>query len=164
MIAFCLHRQRWRNMDPATHAEQLRVIMLILTTIAAAGSWAGRHDLLHTDDAGDTWTRQTSGTTATLYHVDFRNEKRGLAVGAKGTILRTADGGLTWSPVTNNLASTLWSVEFVNEEEGWAVGRGGIILRTGDGGLTWVKQESSVTQNLYALQFQKKIGWRRRRR
>jgi photosystem II stability/assembly factor-like uncharacterized protein len=91
--------------------------------------------------------------------VDFRNDKKGLAVGAKGTILRTSDGGVTWTPVTNSVSSTLWSVEFVNEDEGWAVGRAGTIVKTGDGGLTWLKQDSSVNQNLYALQFQKKNGW-----
>ena len=70
--------------------------------------------ILFTGDGGDTWSRQDSGTTVTLYHVDFRNDKKGLAVGAKGTLLRTFDGGANWMTVSTTVPATLLSVEFVN--------------------------------------------------
>ena len=116
--------------------------------------------ILHTDDGGETWTLQTSGTTAALYHVDFRGE-RGWVVGERGTILRTMDGGVTWRAVRSPTKATLLSVQFVSDDEGWAVGRGGVILRSDTGGDNWVQQESRTRQNLYALFFDKskKNGW-----
>jgi len=88
--------------------------------------------------------RQNSGTKSTLYHIDFRDDKKGWAVGERGTVLRTTDGGETWSPVIVSTKVTLLSVQFLNDDDGWAIGRGGTILRTEDQGRTWLQQESST--------------------
>ncbi|MGI8654166.1 MAG: WD40/YVTN/BNR-like repeat-containing protein [Pyrinomonadaceae bacterium] len=80
--------------------------------------------ILHTVDGGATWTQQRSNTTATLYHVDFRNNRVGWAVGERGTVLRTTDGGDTWFPVTLPVRATLLGVQFTSDDDGWIVGRG----------------------------------------
>jgi len=50
--------------------------------------------ILHSTDAGITWTDQTSGTSANLNDVSFASDAlRGIAVGDSGTILWTANGG-----------------------------------------------------------------------
>jgi photosystem II stability/assembly factor-like uncharacterized protein len=100
-----------------------------------------------------------SNTAATIYHLDFRGEKRGIAVGERGTILRTIDGGNTWTPVAIKTRATLLSVQFIDDNSGWAIGRSGTILRTDDAGATWVEQESGTKQNLYGLYFVKKAGF-----
>ena len=110
-------------------------------------------------DFGETWSEQLSNTKATLYHVDFRNEREGWTVGERGTILRTIDGGLTWILVETTARGTLLSVAFPDGNNGWIVGRSGVILRSGDGGRTWIQQESKTKQNLYALFIDKKMGW-----
>ena len=115
--------------------------------------------LLYTDDAGETWQRQRAPSRLELIHIDFRNDKRGLAVGERGTILRTTDSGATWTPVVVSARSTLLNVQYVNEDRCWAVGRSGTILRSDDGGLTWIEQASGTKQNLYSLYLVKKIGW-----
>jgi len=57
-----------------------------------AVGWGGR--ILHSTDAGITWTDQTSGTSANLNDVAFATDAlRGISVGDGGTILSTANGG-----------------------------------------------------------------------
>ncbi len=135
-----------------------RVIDSILVFTDDGGdTW--QRTILFTRDGGQNWTRQNSGTTATIFHIDFRDEKKGWAVGEKGTVLRTVDGGENWTPVVTNVRATILSVQFLNDDDGWTVGRGGMILRSADTGRTWVQQEATTKQNLYALYFNKKVGW-----
>lgn len=49
---------------------------------------------LHT--FGQSWSTQTSGTSAALTSVYFISATHGWAVGTGGTIVSTTDGGLTW--------------------------------------------------------------------
>jgi len=142
----------WTSLAPARVDSISRSGGKILLALTGAGA-------LHSADAGETWTRQKSGTEATLYHVDFRNEKQGWAVGERGTILRTEDGGNSWTKVESPARATLLSVQFVNEDEGWIAGRSGVILRSSNRGQTWIEQESGTKQNLYALFIDKKNGW-----
>jgi photosystem II stability/assembly factor-like uncharacterized protein len=61
-------------------------------TSGFALGWGGR--ILHSTDAGTSWTDQTSGTSANLNDVAFASDAlRGIAVGDGGTILWTANGG-----------------------------------------------------------------------
>lgn len=52
--------------------------------------------VLHTADAGATWSLQPTGQPLPLHGVYFLNEQRGWAVGDLGLILTTSDGGKTW--------------------------------------------------------------------
>ena len=50
--------------------------------------------ILRSTDLGNTWSPQTSGTSADLFDVHLASDGlTGVAVGASGTILRTANGG-----------------------------------------------------------------------
>jgi photosystem II stability/assembly factor-like uncharacterized protein len=61
-------------------------------TSGFAIGWSGR--ILHSTDTGNTWTDQTSGTSANLNDVTFASDAlRGIAVGDSGTIQWTANGG-----------------------------------------------------------------------
>jgi photosystem II stability/assembly factor-like uncharacterized protein len=52
--------------------------------------------VLHSGDAGQTWSLQKTGSPLPLHGVCFFNEKCGWAVGDAGTILASTDGGATW--------------------------------------------------------------------
>jgi photosystem II stability/assembly factor-like uncharacterized protein len=69
--------------------------------VAAAGGqiWAaGRPGsaVLHSRDAGKTWSVQQTRQPLPLHGLCFRDEKHGWAVGELGLILSTADGGKSW--------------------------------------------------------------------
>ncbi len=54
--------------------------------------WLGT--IMRSDDAGVSWSNQTSGTSSDLHDVHFASDgETGVAVGASGTILRTSNGG-----------------------------------------------------------------------
>ncbi|MGZ4198717.1 MAG: WD40/YVTN/BNR-like repeat-containing protein, partial [Thermoleophilia bacterium] len=108
----------------------------------------------------NTWTKQTSGTTSTLYGVYFTDASNGWIAGSGGVIRHTTNGGTTWSAQTSSTTQNLRGVYFVNSQEGWAVGNGGTLLRTLNGGTTWTAQTSGTTQNLRAVCFTSaNTGW-----
>lgn len=115
--------------------EHLRAI-----TFAGDCGWIAGYGgtILHSADAGRTWTPQMIAPSISLEDIFFRDEKNGWAVGWNGAILRTTDGGRNWRQVKSPAAQwTLSSVYFRDLSNGWAVGMSGHLLRTRDGGLTW---------------------------
>jgi len=119
-----------------------------------------RGTILHSEDGGQTWNKQTSGVGEELHFVKFANSRDGWAVGAGGAILHTADGGRTWNKQTSGVGKDLYCVTFATAQNGWVVGDRGTILRTEDGGRTWNKQTSGVDANLYSVSFaNSQSGW-----
>jgi photosystem II stability/assembly factor-like uncharacterized protein len=53
--------------------------------------------VLHSADAGTSWTLHKTGQALPLHSVFFFDEKTGWAVGDAGTILNSTDGGKTWT-------------------------------------------------------------------
>ena len=94
--------------------------------------------ILHTSDAGATWSRQTSNTSFNLDAVWFTSASEGWVVGAGGTVLFTTNGGTGWTRLTNvGQSEELMDVQFATPDTGWAVGANGLVLRTFDGGGSW---------------------------
>ena len=107
--------------------------------------------ILHTIDAGKTWERQPSGTTASLRRVQMLTPYVGWAVGrveapytrtAQGVVLGTTDGGGTWREVTAQSLPGLNAVQFLDEKNGFAAGDSTDLhptgaFRTANGGRTW---------------------------
>jgi photosystem II stability/assembly factor-like uncharacterized protein len=137
-----------------TNAAGLRetlqgVCMIDPLTATAVGE---NGTIIHTDDAGATWTVQSSGTSETLYDVTFTSITTGYAVGGSGTLLKTTDGGVNWIPLFSGTTELLKGVSFSHPDTGAVVGSGGTILRTTDAGATWIVQTSGITATLNAVQ------------
>lgn len=52
--------------------------------------------ILHSEDAGETWSWQKTGQNLSLHGTFFFDADHGWAVGELGTVLTTTDGGKTW--------------------------------------------------------------------
>ncbi len=145
-----------------------------LASLALQSGWAvGRWGtILHTEDGGATWKKQTSGTEEALMSVAFATPQSGWAVGRDGIILHTEDGGGTWNAqtstvethtdprVTSEIEMWLDSVVFTTPQSGWAVGRSGTILHTENGGRSWERQTSGIRNGLYSIAFATpQAGW-----
>ena len=129
----------WTLQTPSATRQDLSAVdfvdLLNGWAVGAAGT------IVHTADAGASWTVQASGTTDDLTSVDFVDRRNGWAVGgtdahswpphSSRTILHTGDGGLTWETQLDPSDSPLQDVEFVDSLSGWVVGDGGTILHTG---------------------------------
>jgi photosystem II stability/assembly factor-like uncharacterized protein len=98
--------------------------------------------ILHSADAGLSWSAQQSGTFADLDSASFPDAQHGwVCGGVSGTasvLLATSDGGTTWDAQTPaGLKGDLASVSFVDDQHGWLGTDDGHVLRTTNGGLTW---------------------------
>jgi photosystem II stability/assembly factor-like uncharacterized protein len=140
--------------------------LISLVFVTAQSGWVvGTHGtILHTEDGGQTWTAQESGTTAAFRGVSFISPTTGYAVGNGGTVLRTEDGGTIWKPDLNLRADysnvNFYAVSFPTPLTGWICGSGGTILRTSDGGKSWALENSNATAILTNMSFvSSTTGW-----
>jgi photosystem II stability/assembly factor-like uncharacterized protein len=120
----------WFFQNPLPPGHFSRVVAVDAKTAFLMG---GEGTILRTDNGGDTWTLQDSGTTAAILAASFIDSNVGFAVVAGG-ILRTRDGGAHW--LIRVLPGPLSAVAFADVDTWIAVG-GSYIHRTIDGGDTW---------------------------
>jgi photosystem II stability/assembly factor-like uncharacterized protein len=110
-------------------------------------AWAGprlfavgeRGHILHSDDAGRTWTQSQVPASANLTAAYFADEQHGWAVGHIEAILATSDGGESWrlAHLEPENAQPLLDVVFADASRGIAVGAYGAVYVTTDGGSVW---------------------------
>ncbi len=160
---------------PAPATYQLAAVDFVSPTTGwfAAIFNSGRFAILHTSNAGRSWTRQLTGETnhGGLY-MQFFDSAHGLLalMGAQPLMFRTADGGRTWSSHPGmSAAGYVLSTSFVDPDHGWLLIRSGTrtgvtgeLLRTVDGGAAWTNLGSPVVaaDEAYRVQFTDvNVGW-----
>ena len=121
----------------------------------SGAGWAVGNEgvILHTTDKGETWEKQDSGETGTLYSVFFVDANEGWVAGDGGRILHTEDGGASWDLQNSGVTGALRGLFFANDSQGWAAGEAGVIIGTKDGGAAWNPQNTGSNQNLEAIDF-----------
>lgn len=134
--------QGWLYQNPYPTKNTLLAVKFVTPQ---KGWVAGEHGtILYTEDGGENWEAQESGTEEDLKSISFVNEKSGWAVGNGGVVIHTEDGGKNWVKQSDSRAK-LHIVFFLNENEGWVGGSMGTFLHTRDGGKSWNKQDIGAT-------------------
>ena len=112
-------------------------------------SEAGDYRILHTANAGETWTRQLSGQSKSrLQYLKFFDRSAGVfaVVGTQPILRHTSDGGRTWSTLPALTPSaTVASWSFADADHGWMLVHEAdrpdpsavTLYRTEDGGRSW---------------------------
>lgn len=98
--------------------------------------------IIHSNNGGDEWSRQSAGTDQRFLGVHFVDGRRGWIVGSD--IRHTNNGGISWSRQSDS-DKTLEDVVFGTDAVGWAVGDEGMILHTPNGGGDWVREAENLT-------------------
>jgi photosystem II stability/assembly factor-like uncharacterized protein len=129
-------------------------------TVALGWAVGSGGTILHTENGGLTWERQSTDFEELLTSVTFATPRLGWAVGSFGTILHTEDGGHRWQKQSIGGGLTLNAVRFITPQLGWAVGEG-LILHTKNGGLRWDQQSvNGVDFRLRDVTFSTpQLGW-----
>ena len=131
--------------------------MSVYFTADGQRGWAVGQDgtVLATQNGGESWQAQTSGTTKLLNSVYFASDgQRGWAVGQDGTVLATQNGGESWQTRTSGTTKWLTSDSFAGDgQRGWAVGQDGTVLATQNGGESWQAQKSGINRLLNSVYF-----------
>jgi photosystem II stability/assembly factor-like uncharacterized protein len=90
----------WQSPPGEPPPEVARQIDFAAMAVVGPNCWIagspGSH-VLHSPDAGRTWTLQPTGQPLPIYGLSFADESHGSAVGSLGTVLVTDDGGKSWS-------------------------------------------------------------------
>ncbi len=138
--------------------RDFRKIQFLNTDVGYASGGAGI--IQRSDDGGETWLVQETGTNVRLNGMHFTDVDNGWAVGRDGTVITTSNGGDIWEAQTTPTESRLLDVYFLNNNTGWAAGEGGRAIRTTDGGNTWEISPTGVTRRLNSLHFSNaNDGW-----
>lgn len=130
-----------------------KAIWIELLLIASVAGFRTAH-------SQDEWTPQNSGTSSTLYRVQFIDSDIGYAVGDAGTVVRTTDGGTNWEPASVQTDYPVRDLSFIDGFTGW-VGTGdpnnslesGSVWKTTDGGVSWEQQPLGTTQARLGMSF-----------
>lgn len=113
-----------------------------------------------TNDGGETWRVQFTGSLRLFYDVTAVDDKQAWIAGAGGVVLHTVDGGQNWNEQPSGVSTGLRAIHFVDAKRGWMAGAGGIILSTANGGNRWQKQNSGASVTFNDIFFlDAKEGW-----
>ena len=148
----------WTPQFPAREAAIDFVDIAVINPLTAFAVGAGTTGIvgaiIRTDDGGDTWDLQTSGSPARLNGVSFADDQNGFAVGNEGTILHTTNGGATWkqqqSGITIEHLLRVWAIDPFSA---WVVGSDGVLLSTTNAGDTWATVDAGTNTPLTDLAF-----------
>lgn len=126
---------------------------------ALEGKVVGRTAVLTTNDGGDTWVEETSGTNQNITTVLSQGGDAYISAGGS-SINRTREGHTIagparllngWTDMDSDTSTQLHSVARIDDQSAVAAGRGGLVLKTQDGGASWQPQNVSTTEHLYGI-------------
>lgn len=128
--------------------------------------------ILHTEDEGNTWQRQSGNTTSRLRSVQFINASTGwtaggyLKLGQEGVLLYTRNGGRTWHKQLSSDTLGIVDLHFRDSLNGWIkcqyytqhAGLKDTIYYTSDGGQTWHTDPENKWQQTLSPQYSPEDG------
>jgi hypothetical protein len=118
----------------------------------------GERGVILTSRSGETWTRQDSGNSASLYGISHGNG-RFLAVGTSGTIVSWVDG-TNWTVETSGITSNLASVCYGNGRfVAGPLARYGFVLTSADA-RNWSSQAAGGYWIIVHLCLETGSSWR----
>jgi len=132
--------ENWSILNTGSQTRHITDIALPASNIIYTVGEMGQ--VLKSTNGGSSWAEQSSGTSESLYVVQFVDNDNGYAVGYNGTIIKTSNGGDTWQKLESNTTKPIQALFFRNKLEGyityhdWSIDST-VLLTTANGGLNW---------------------------
>ncbi len=167
-----LAQEGWRATQIGIKGQDLNTVYFV----DSKRGWVGGDEgyLSRTDDGGQSWVRQTVGTTNPINDIYFRDKEAGFLL-AGNIIFITHDNGTRWQASRSFLSEEfegadveLYSVRFSSKKKGWVVGSisrnervvDSILVYTDDAGQSWRRQRAPSRTELIHIDFvSDKRGW-----
>ena len=172
LVSSAMAQEGWTPSKVGTGGHDLNTVYFLDSKRGWVGGDAGY--LSKTDDGGQTWVRQTVGTTAAINDIYFRDKEAGFLL-AGNKIFVTRDDGTRWTEARAFLPNEfegadveLYSVRFSSKKKGWVVGSiskgdrviDSILVYTDDAGETWRRQRAPSQLELIHIDFvNDRKGW-----
>jgi photosystem II stability/assembly factor-like uncharacterized protein len=172
LAGFSKAQSGWTAIKLNTGGNDLNTVYFVDSKRGWVGGDGGY--LSRTDDGGQTWVRQTVGTTAAINDIYFRDKEAGFFL-AGNSIFITRDNGASWNQLKIFSAEEfdgadieLYSVRFSSKNKGWVVGSvskkdrvvDSVLVYTDNGGETWRRQRAPSRLELIHIDFvSDKRGW-----
>ena len=172
LASFSKAQSGWTPVKLNTSGNDLNTVYFIDSKRGWVGGDGGF--MSRTDDGGQSWVRQNSGTNAAINDIYFRDKEAGFFL-AGNSIFVTRDNGTTWSQSKifspeefDGADIELYSVRFSSKKKGWVVGSvskrervvDSVLVYTDDGGETWRRQRAPSRLELIHIDFvSDKRGW-----
>lgn len=111
--------------------------------------------IIQTQDGGDSWRAQLSGTQVQLKCVRFVTPSKGWIGGSSNSLGRSTDGGASWiwQHLPGESRRLFMTLSFSDENTGWVGDNFGGIFHTTDGGKTWESQVSGTNWAITSIKF-----------
>jgi photosystem II stability/assembly factor-like uncharacterized protein/subtilisin-like proprotein convertase family protein len=106
--------------------------------------------IFFTNDYGETWLKQNSGTHQDLYSVTGIDGEC-IWVCGDNVILHAFHYGETWEWINSTYHSRFFAVDQKDCQEIWISGEAGLVISTKDAGISWQLHPTPVTYNLYSI-------------
>jgi photosystem II stability/assembly factor-like uncharacterized protein len=142
----------WSPVTPPSSSMSINTVACSPSGRCAWVTYNSPDELWATTDRGETWTKQSIGSTDPLGSVACTSDLNACAVEGDGSIFVTTDGGANWATRTTG-GARLVDVTFADLTHGWAIGNAGAIWATTDGGQTWAAQTSTTSADLKDVSF-----------
>ncbi|MCF8308780.1 MAG: hypothetical protein K9I68_07225 [Bacteroidales bacterium] len=148
-----------RNGGVSWTEKTLPEIGFIPRAVAFAGDskgWITGSDgvVLHTTDAGQSWSRQETPVSNSLYAIETVGTNKVYLAGSS-VLLVSTDAGSSWQPLISEPDDFGWlsDVAFADDNHGWLVTAGGEgkIYHTEDGGNSWSLQLDAEVDYLSSI-------------
>ncbi|MCE7933964.1 MAG: T9SS C-terminal target domain-containing protein [Chlorobi bacterium CHB2] len=153
----------WEWLNPKPTGNSMYDVQMMTEQFGVAVGENG--GMIATYDGGNTWEARSTGTSAGLHALHFRDSLHGVAGGVGLQILQTDDAGITWKVRNQGEANEgqIEAIKMLTPMVGVAVGGGNTtcqIVRTVDGGATWSPVAPPTTNPMYAMHFiNAEKGW-----
>lgn len=132
MVALTVTNVAWPNPRGATDPGFIGSLDVSAAHVFAVGGSYSQSTLLHSSDAGRTFTRwktpATPGLRDALFHDDLV-----WVVGEQGMVATSSDAGATWKKLETSSYACLYRIELGPDGWCWITGDDGLVWRTRSG-------------------------------
>jgi photosystem II stability/assembly factor-like uncharacterized protein len=106
--------------------------------------------IFFTENTGDTWMKQYSGTTENLNSISSEGGECPWICG-HDVVLHSYNHGETWDKISTPVHTWFWEVDQKDCDEIWICGNQGLVMSTKDHGATWQMHTVPTTYNLMGI-------------